>query len=90
MVSHPAVVDVNQEVYRELSRRGWQVTIVVPSRWRHEYSHKDVSPRALAGLESSLRPTPIAFPGRPQRHFYLTSCRADMRSVAPGRGVPGG
>ena len=35
VVSHPAVVGVNQEVYRELRRRGWDVTIVVPSRWRH-------------------------------------------------------
>ncbi len=75
VVSHPAVVDVNQEVYRELSRRGWQVTIVLPNRWRHEYSAADVTPRALPGLESSLRPMRIAFPGRPQRHLYLTSAR---------------
>ena len=44
VVSHPAVVSVNQEVYRELARRGWNVTIVVPSRWRHEYSHAVVHP----------------------------------------------
>jgi hypothetical protein len=31
VVSHPAVVSVNQEVYRELGRRGWDVTIVVPA-----------------------------------------------------------
>ncbi len=76
VVSHPAVVDVNQEVYRELARRGWDLTVVLPSRWRHEYAHTDVTPRALPGLEDSLRPTPVAFPGRPQRHFYLTSCRS--------------
>jgi glycosyltransferase involved in cell wall biosynthesis len=75
VVSHPAVVDVNQEVYRELSRRGWQLELVVPRRWRHEYSHADVTPKALPGLESSLRPTRVAFAGRPQRHLYLTSCR---------------
>ena len=40
VVSHPAVVNVNQEVYRELARRGWDVTIVLPSRWRHEYSRR--------------------------------------------------
>src|SRR2546421_339072 len=38
VVSHPAVVTVNQEVYLELARRGWEVTLVVPRRWRHEYS----------------------------------------------------
>lgn len=86
VVSHPAIVDVNQEVYRELSRRGWQVVIVVPDRWRHEYSDSDVTPKALAGLESSLRPTRVAFPGRPQRHFYLTRpaaiCAASRPDVA--------
>jgi glycosyltransferase involved in cell wall biosynthesis len=76
VVSHPAVVDVNQEVYRELSRRGWDVTIIVPSRWRSEYSNAEMTPQALPGLEGSLRPTRIALHGRPQRHFYLTSCRA--------------
>src|SRR5256885_14855764 len=50
VVSHPAVVSVNQEVYRELKRRGWDVTIVVPSRWRHEYSAADITPQALDGF----------------------------------------
>jgi glycosyltransferase involved in cell wall biosynthesis len=76
VVSHPAVVSVNQEVYRELARRGWGVTIVVPSRWRHSYSHAPVAPRPLDGLEGSLRPVPVVFAGHPQRHLYLTRCRA--------------
>jgi glycosyltransferase involved in cell wall biosynthesis len=83
VVSHPAVVNVNQEVYRELSRRDWDVTIVVPSRWRHEYSKATVAPQALEGMEASLRPTPIIFPGRVQRHLYLTRCRALSASVRP-------
>jgi glycosyltransferase involved in cell wall biosynthesis len=76
VISHPAVVNVNQEVYRELRRRGWAVTIVVPSRWRHEYSRESVRPQALDGMETSLRPTAVAFPGRVQRHVYLTRCRS--------------
>jgi glycosyltransferase involved in cell wall biosynthesis len=83
VISHPAVVNVNQEIYRELLRRGWAVTIVVPSRWRHEYSRETVRPQALAGMESSLRPTPIVFPGRVQRHIYLTSCRSLTRRTDP-------
>jgi glycosyltransferase involved in cell wall biosynthesis len=75
-VSHPAVTSVNQEVYRELARRGWEVTIVLPSRWRHDYSSAPVTPTALAGLEGALRPTPVAFAGRQQRHIYLARCRA--------------
>jgi glycosyltransferase involved in cell wall biosynthesis len=83
VVSHPAVVSVNQEVYRELSRRGWEVTIVVPSRWRHDYSDVDIVPRALEGLESALRPVPVALRGRQQRHVYLTSAHAQCKRVQP-------
>jgi glycosyltransferase involved in cell wall biosynthesis len=83
VISHPAVVSVNQEVYRELTQRGWGVTIVLPDRWRHEYSDADVAPEALEGMESSLRPTPVALRGRPQRHLYLTNCRARCVEAHP-------
>lgn len=76
VVSHPAVVSVNQEVYRELHRRGWEVTIVVPKRWRSEYSGAAIAPRALGGMEDALRPTPVILAGRPQRHLYLARCRS--------------
>jgi glycosyltransferase involved in cell wall biosynthesis len=83
VISHPAVVNVNQEVYRELASRQWRVTIVVPSRWRHEYSRASVAPQALAGMEGSLLPIPVALPGRVQRHFYLASGRALCARVHP-------
>ncbi len=82
-VSHPAVVNVNQEVYRELAARGWEVTIVVPSRWRHEYSKAAIVPKPLAGLERALHPTPIVLSGRPQRHLYLANCRALCQRLRP-------
>lgn len=83
VISHPAVVSVNQEVYRELARRGWEVTIILPVRWRHEYSDEEVVPQALEGMESALRPTPVALRGRPQRHFYLTNCAARCADAHP-------
>jgi glycosyltransferase involved in cell wall biosynthesis len=83
VISHPAVVNVNQEVYRELQRRGWEVTIVVPSHWRSEYSQRTMTPQPLAGLEHALRPTPVALAGRPQRHFYLTRCRVLSAGARP-------
>jgi glycosyltransferase involved in cell wall biosynthesis len=83
VVSHPAVVSVNQQVYRELARRGWELTLVVPRRWRHDYAPRRIAPHALAGLETSLLPLPVALPGRQQRHFYLASCRAVCRRVHP-------
>ncbi len=49
VVSHPAVVSVNQEVYRELRSRGWDVTIVLPRRWRSEYSGASMRAARAAG-----------------------------------------
>jgi glycosyltransferase involved in cell wall biosynthesis len=83
VVSHPSVVSVNQEVYRELQQRGWNVTIVLPSRWRSEYSLKDMEPQVLDGMAASLRPTPVALRGRPQRHFYLARCGALAKAARP-------
>jgi glycosyltransferase involved in cell wall biosynthesis len=77
------VVSVNQEVYRELQRRGWEVTIVLPSRWRSEYSLKDMEPQVLDGMADSLRRTRVALRGRPQRHFYLARCAALVKAARP-------
>ena len=83
VVSHPAVVPVNQEVYRELSRRDWEVTILAPARWRSEYSQAWMYPRALKGLEGSVLPTRVLLAGRPQRHLYLKRCRALCARLRP-------
>ena len=82
VVSHPAVVGVNQEIYRELHRRGWELTLVVPSRWRHSYAD-DVVPQALPGLEQALHPLPVTLRGRPQRHVYLASTGGQARRARP-------
>ncbi|HXD55061.1 MAG TPA: glycosyltransferase family 4 protein [Solirubrobacteraceae bacterium] len=83
VVSHPAVVDVNQEVYRELQSRGWAVRIVLPSRWQGEYSTEAIVPRALPGMEGALVPVPILLPGRVQRHLYLTRAGALIARERP-------
>jgi hypothetical protein len=79
IVSHPAIVSLNQEVYRELADRGWEVTIVLPSRWTNSYSDSDLRPVPLAGLEHALRPIRVVLAGRPQRHFYLAAAGALVR-----------
>jgi glycosyltransferase involved in cell wall biosynthesis len=84
IVSHPAVLGVNQTVYRELARRGWRVEIVVPSNWRSEYTGGRMQPQTLPGLEGSVHPIPVTMPGRPQRHLYLTRCRALARRLGAG------
>ncbi len=83
VVSHPAVVGVNQEVYAELRRRGWEPILVVPARWRNEFSGAELRPLPVAGLEGALRPIPVALAGRPQRHFYLTRPGALIERIGP-------
>lgn len=83
VVSHPCVVPVNQAVYVELARRGWETTVVVPSRWRHEYSPRAFPPEPLAGMEGRLLPVAVMLPGRPQRHVYLARPGAIIRRVRP-------
>jgi glycosyltransferase involved in cell wall biosynthesis len=83
VVSHPTVVSVNQEPYRELVRRGWDVSIVQPDRWRHAYADGAVEPEVLTGMEGRLRPTRVAFKGRQQRHFYLARGGALCAAIDP-------
>jgi glycosyltransferase involved in cell wall biosynthesis len=71
VISHPAAVSINQLVYQELANRGMEVTIVVPSHWRHEYAQEAFAPVALSGLEGRLVRLPVALAGEPQRHFHL-------------------
>jgi glycosyltransferase involved in cell wall biosynthesis len=84
VVSHPCVVTVNQEVYRELAgREGWEITIVVPKRWSHPYADGTIAPEVLEGMEGALHPLPVALPGRPQRHFYLAACGSLCAKLEP-------
>ena len=83
MVSHPCVVPVNQSVYVRLAELGWDPVVVVPDRWRHEYSPEAFAPRPLPGMEDRLMPLRIVLPGRPQRHFYLARPAHVVRRVRP-------
>ena len=83
VVSHPCVVAANQAVYLELRRAGWEVTIVVPRRWEHDYRSGRFGPDVLPGMEGTLLPLPVALVGRIQRHFYLARADVVLRDVRP-------
>jgi glycosyltransferase involved in cell wall biosynthesis len=83
VVSHPSVRPVNQSVYELLAGNGWDVTLVLPSTWRDEYSHGRFRPTPLPGLAGRIVPVPILLPGRPQRHIYVARVRAMVRRVSP-------
>jgi glycosyltransferase involved in cell wall biosynthesis len=84
VVSHPAVLAVNQMPYEELSHRGWDVHLVVPDRWPSEYAatagHEQP---ALGPLRDRRRAVPVIAAGRPQRHLYLANPLRVLRAVRP-------
>jgi glycosyltransferase involved in cell wall biosynthesis len=82
-VSHPAVLAANQVLYAELADRGWEVHLIVPSRWRHEYAPQPFAPSFLPQLATRARGVRVAFAGAPQRHVYLTRPSAHLDRVSP-------
>lgn len=83
IVSHPCVLAVNQAVYLAMKDSGWDPLIIVPDRWRHEYSSEAFPAQTLAGLEGSLRPVRVALRGRAQRHFYLAGTKSLIEGHRP-------
>lgn len=81
VVSHPAVLTVNQLVYAELANRGWSVDVVVPDQWRHEYG--PVTPEALPAFEGRFHRLPVAFSGQAQRHTYVARPTRLLRRLRP-------
>lgn len=55
----------------------------VPSRWRDSYPARTLPASLLPDKDSAIRTLPVALPGRPQRHFYLATSLAILRSTRP-------
>jgi glycosyltransferase involved in cell wall biosynthesis len=83
VVSHACVLPVNQYVYASLLKLGWDLTLVVPERWRHEYSESKFAARPLPSLERRFVTLPVFLAGRPQRHFYVRPLARVVRELAP-------
>ena len=83
VVSHASVLPVNQEVYRALVERGWDMTLVVPRHWKHAYGETPFNSRPMPELATRFRPAAVLLRGRAQRHVYLVSPRRIVRELAP-------
>jgi glycosyltransferase involved in cell wall biosynthesis len=83
VISHPAVLPVNQLVYAQLARRGWCVDLITPARWRHEYAAEPFDAQPLPELAERFHPRRVLFAGSPQRHLYLANPLADIRRLRP-------
>jgi glycosyltransferase involved in cell wall biosynthesis len=83
VVSHPAVLAVNQLPYVELRQYGWDPFIVTPARWRHEYTSSTFRPEVLTEMSGRVVGRRIVLAGRVQRHAYLTQVAKVISDVAP-------
>lgn len=83
VVSHPAVLAVNQLPYAELRRYGWDPFLVVPAKWRHEYAAAAFPPEVLPELQGRVAGRRVIFSGRVQRHAYVTRPGRMLTSLRP-------
>jgi len=83
IVSHPAVVITNQEVFATLAAQGFDVHLVTPMLWRNEYQEESFEAPTHPELIGRHTKIPVLFAGKPQRHLYRRSVAATIRRIRP-------
>lgn len=77
------MLPANQVVYDALASRGWDVHLIVPAHWRHEYADGPFAAKFLPRLAPQARGVRVLLDGQPQRHFYLTRPATQLDRVRP-------
>lgn len=83
IVSHAAVLSVNQLPHAKLRELGWELTIAVPARWRDEYSSRGFSYEVLPELRGRVVGCRVLNAGSVQRHVYVTRLSSVIRRARP-------
>lgn len=83
VISHSAVLGVNQLVYAELLQRGWRIGVITPNRWQHQYSERPLQTEFLPDFEQNVLRKHVAMRGRPQRYFYLARSSRSVTRLRP-------
>jgi glycosyltransferase involved in cell wall biosynthesis len=83
VVSHPAVLAVNQLPYVELRRLGWEPFVVAPAAWRHEYAARAFPPEVHPELAGRVIGRRVILAGRVQRHAYMARPARIIGAVRP-------
>src|ERR1700730_2158902 len=72
IISHPCITPINQSLFAHVeAETGWNITIVLPMRWRNEYGRR-LSPARWPQFHGRLWPVPVALAGSIPLHFYWT------------------
>jgi glycosyltransferase involved in cell wall biosynthesis len=83
VVSHPAVLAVNQAPYAELRLHGWDPFLVTPSVWRNAYATGSFGPEVMPELSGHVAGRRVVLAGRHQRHLYVTRVAKLIAAVRP-------
>ena len=71
VISHSCVTDVNQQQFVALQQiPEIEVCLIVPARWRSEYTGKPQIPALLPSVNFPVLLLPIMLPGQVSLHFY--------------------
>jgi glycosyltransferase involved in cell wall biosynthesis len=82
VVSHPCITPVNQDLYaRVQAQTGWDVTILLPRRWKTEYGWRRVE--RWPAFRGGLVPLPVALAGHIPLHAYIARMRSRLRALRP-------
>ncbi len=82
VVSHPCITPVNQDFYaRVQAHTGWDVTILLPKRWKTEYGRLQVE--RWPAFRGGLIPLPVALRGDIPLHAYVARLRSRLKAVRP-------
>ena len=83
-ISHSCTADVNQQLFVELSELpGTEVQLVVPARWRQDYSTQKLPPKVLPQVQFKVHALPVFAPGSLHLHFYLHGLREVLKQYRP-------
>src|SRR5690349_15422974 len=82
VVSHPCVTPINQDFYaRVQARTGWEVTIILPSRWKTEYGPRRAE--RWPAFRGDLVTLPVFPRGNIPLHVYVARMRPRLRDLRP-------
>ena len=83
VISHACIVPVNQQFYAELEREtGWEITIIMPSRWASEYGGQ-LQPKRWPGFQGKIIDLPIFKSGSVPLHGYRSLLISTLKRVNP-------
>ena len=83
VVSHACCTAINQSFYADLeTETGWQVSLVIPSRWSNQYGPTDTSAR-WPGLQADIKRINVFRPGSIPTHLYRSWFISLLRRQKP-------